>query len=220
MTRSVALGAVGEFAASHHGAFTRSQAAAHQLHRGAIAALKGRGVLVEPVSNVLVVVGAPTTWEQRLRVATLAGGSPSIGIAASAGRLLRVDGFETDPQLAVTKRRGATVRLEGVMVLQTIANYEPQDIVHIGPIPCTGLARTVCDIFELYGREMGERAIDDFQRRGASLRWLEQTARRVQDIKGRGLAAMIEEIESRKCRGEVRGSWFEKLVEFREPREC
>lgn len=214
MIRSVALGAVGEFAASHHGAFTRSQAAAHELHRGAIAHLKERGVLAEPVPNVLVIIGAPATWEQRLYVANLAGSSPSLSIGASAGRLQHVDGFVDDPRLVVAKRRGATVRLDDVTVMQTLASYEPRDIVQIGPIACTGLARTVCDIYAMYGREMGERALDDFQRRGASLRWLEQTARRVQNIKGRGLTAMIDEIEARKCGGEVRGSWFEKLVEL------
>jgi very-short-patch-repair endonuclease len=213
MTRIVALGAVGEFAASHHGAFTRSQAAAFEVHRGVIARLKQRGVLTEPIPNVLVIVGAPATWQQQLYVATLAGATPGIAAGPSAARLHRIDGFESDPRVHVATTRGSHLSRPGVTVSQTISSYGRRDIVEVQQIRCSGLARTVCDIFGQFGPAVGERAIDDFQRRGESMAWLEHTARGVQDVKGRGLARMIADIAARRNSGEVRGSWFEKLVE-------
>ena len=47
-------GAVGEFAASRHGALTRSQAADLGLSRKVIGRLKGSGHLAEPLPGVLV----------------------------------------------------------------------------------------------------------------------------------------------------------------------
>ena len=151
MTRSAALGAVGEFAAAHHGAFTRSQAAAHNVHQGSIARLKQRGVLAELVPNVLVVVGAPRTCKQRLYVATLTGGTPGIACGSSAARLYKFDGFETDRRLSVAKTVGTRVRLEQVTVSQTLASYPLGDIVEVDGIGTSGLARTVCDLYAMLG---------------------------------------------------------------------
>ena len=213
MTRSVALGAVGEFAAAHHGAFTRSQAAAHNVHQGSIARLKQRGVLAELVPNVLVVVGAPRTCKQRLYVATLTGRTPGIACGSSAARLYKFDGFETDRRLSVAKTVGTRVRLEQVTVSQTLASYPPDDIVEVDGIGTSGLARTVCDLYAMLGALPGERGLDDFQRRGLSMPWLARTAQRVQDSKGRGMTRLLSELELRRDPIPVRGSWFEKLVE-------
>ena len=213
MTRSVALGAVGEFAAAHHGAFTRSQAAEFDLHRGPIARLKERGVLAEPVPNVLVVVGAPHTWQQRLFIATLAGGAPGIACGPSAARLHQLDGFEVDQRVTVAKPPGGRVLLKHVEVSQTLASYLRRDIVEIDGIRSASAARTVCDLYNFHGPAVGERALDDFQRRRMSLAWLNDVAQRVQLDKGRGLSRLLAELEVRRSPTPVRDSWFEKLVE-------
>src|SRR5688500_2741460 len=94
MPSSADFGAVGELAAASHGVVTRQQAAQLGLTRHSIDALVARGLLLKPAPGVLVVRGAPPTWEQTLRIATLSGGPSSLAVIESAARLHGVDGFE------------------------------------------------------------------------------------------------------------------------------
>lgn len=66
-------------------------------------------------------------------------------------------------------------------------------------MPVTGLARTICDLAAEPGIEI-ERLIDDFERRGKSLRWLEQTATQLATRGRSGPAAVLVDIERRRRR--------------------
>jgi len=113
MPKAVSLGAVGEFAASRHGAFTRSQAADHGLGSKAVGRLIRRGVLDEPAPDVLRICGAPATLEQRAYMATLAHGGRGLLIGGIAARLHAVDGFDDHPDVLVAIPRGGRMRLPG-----------------------------------------------------------------------------------------------------------
>jgi very-short-patch-repair endonuclease len=220
MPYSVALGAVGELAASHHGAFTRRQAAAIGTSSQALTRWKRRGVLTEPVAGVLVVRGSPPTWHQRVYVATASLDEHPVASGAASARLHRLDGFEDDTSVEVTVEHGRRLRLPGAAVRQTTHAIPPEDIIVIDGIRTTGLARTICDLAGRVDADRLERAIDDFQRRGASLLWLERTALRLQRRGRAGSRQVLEEVARRRTAGRVRDSWFEKLTELclRSPR--
>ena len=221
MAASVTLGAVVELAAAHHGAFTRRQAAATGLSPTSIAALVRRGVLAEPAPGLLVVRGSPSTFERHATAAALLVGDRGAVAGDASGWLHRVDGVERAPaviEVVVAKGRRVAVGDLPVVVRACRAGIDPRDVVELGGVRTTGLARTICDLAADRDRRGIVRLVDDFERRGRSLRWLEVTARRLQ-AKGRsGPGAVLAEIGHRTERrrtgreGQVRGSWFQQMV--------
>ena len=107
-----AVRAVAELAASQHGAFTRRQAAANKLlsWRGSRPPSATDGwSSVRPACSP--VAGHPDTWEQRLIVATLAGGGHGVASHRSAARLHGLDGFDHDAHVEVTVDNRHRLRL-------------------------------------------------------------------------------------------------------------
>ena len=96
MRRNDAMGAVAELAASQHGAFTRRQAAAIGLSPRQIRSLVTLSMLNEPCPGVYRVRATPTTWHQRLMIATLCG-SGFWGAFRAAAYLHQIDGFRHPP---------------------------------------------------------------------------------------------------------------------------
>lgn len=181
-------GAVGEFAASRHGALTRSQAADLGLSRKVIGRLKDSGHLAEPLPGVLVVVGAPATWEQRLRVATL--GSSAAGTAGfrSGAALNRLDGYPRIPvEVIVPTWRQALVG----SAQQHRARVEACDIVDVDGITCTNIARTLADLGSVDPAEKVRVAFESAWRRGVSLMWLRSTAERLHRPGQRGTGVLL-----------------------------
>ncbi len=171
-----------------------------------------RGILDEPVPGVLRFVGAPQTWEQRLMLTSLATREPGRAIAGSSARLHRLDGFDDDDRRHVAVRRGTRHPCESARVSWTLETYSPGDVTTVAGIRCAGLARTVCDLAQ-YEPEGYLRAADDFQRRGASLAWLEQTARRLQRHGRPSPSRVLADVRLRQAGGRVTDSWFERLME-------
>ena len=179
-----------------------------------ISRLVRRGVLTEPAPGVLVVGGAPTTFEQRAYVATLAGGGHGLLIGEASAGMHVVDGLVDHDDVLVAIPRGGRMPLADVTATQRRGQYVDElDVVLIDGIPCSSFARTVADLAR-YRPSAYERAADDFQRRGFSLEWLEQTLRRMPRRRGDGLAMAFADLELRRRGGTVRGSWFERLVEL------
>ena len=214
MPTCTVLGAVGELAASHHGAFTRSKAAEFGLDHHDLARLVERGVLLLPAPSVLVVRGSPRTWLQSAYIACLAAGGRGIAISGGSARLHDVDGFAGHTGVVIAGPRGCRVRLPGVTMTQLRDTYDDElDVTELEGIPCSSLARTVADLAR-YHPDRYERAADDFQRRSTSLEWLAQTIERVPARRGDGRALMVDDLQRRRNGGTVRGSWFEQLVEL------
>ncbi|MCE9623124.1 MAG: hypothetical protein K8R99_12335 [Actinomycetia bacterium] len=211
MTNSPLMGGVGDVAASHHAAISRSQAVASGLGTPQIRRELKRSTLRVGAPNVFLVHGAPTTWHQALMAATLTANGAGIASYRAAARLHGLDGFTAD-LIEVTVPRGRRVRVPDAIVHQGFVPDTHR--VEIDGIPCTSLARTLIDLAQVVTTLELERALDDFQRRGYSLTWLEQMATELHRPGQRGTKLVLAEVAQRRTSGVVRGSWFEKLIEL------
>jgi len=201
----------GDVAASHHAVLSRTQAAELNLSAGTVRRLKQRGVLAEPAPGALVVHGAPTTWRQRMAVVIASSGGRALVSHRSAAAMHSLEGFAEGIREVITLR-GVRLRVPGVIVHQVSVAVPDEDIIVIDGIPCTTLARTIVDLPQVVDDRTMERALDDFERRGYSLTWLEQVANRLHRPGQRGTKLILAEVRRRRQRGRVRGSWFEKLI--------
>ena len=146
------------------------------------------GWMTEPFPGVLVIVGSPNTWRQRLMVATLASNQAGVaGFFASAG-LHGVDGFGPGPVhvLVPNWRRGL-----GPDIVQHIGPFHDADITVVDEIRCTGIARTLCDIAGPCTSQQTRIAFDWAWRSGHSLTWLRQTAERLDHPGRKGPRAIL-----------------------------
>lgn len=211
VTNSPLMGGVGDVAASHHAAISHSQAVALGLMPSRIRQELERNTLRVGAPNVYFVHGAPPTWEQSLMAATLTANAAGVASYRSAAQLHGIDGFTGDV-IEVTVPRGRRVRIPGAIVHQGLVPDAHR--FEIDGIPCTSLARTLIDLAQVATALELERAIDDFQRRGYSLTWLEQMAHELHRPGQCGTKLVLAEVARRRSLGVVRGSWFEKLIEL------
>jgi hypothetical protein len=212
MRRNDAMGAVAELAASQHGAFSRRQAAANGFTRRQIQALVSESVVDEPISGVLRICGSPRSWRQEMMIATLVGVGFHAGFRAAA-YLHELDGFRRPPPIEVVGGPSCR-RIRGLDVIQHWVDPLPlEDLVIIDGIPCTGLARSVIDVCGLGDADRALRAVDDFERRQASLNWLRLTAERLHRPGQAGTRVCRDLLDRRQRGGRVPDSWFERLVE-------
>lgn len=211
MTNSPLMGGVGDVAASHHAAISRSQAVSLGLKPSRIRQELERSTLRIGAPNVYLVHGAPSTWHQALMAATLTANGAGIASYRAAAQLHGIDGFTAD-LIEVTVPRGRRVRVPDAIVHQGFVPDTHR--LEVDEIPCTSLARTLIDLAQVVTALELERAIDDFQRRGYSLTWLEQMATELHRPGQRGTKLVLAEVANRRASGVVRGSWFEKLIEL------
>jgi predicted transcriptional regulator of viral defense system len=204
-------GEIAAVAEQQHALFTRRQARAIGLSRAALAARIHDGTFEEIAPGVLRVAGAPPSWRQSLRAATLVGSGSAVASHRAAAVLHGLDGFQAGPiEVSVT----ASCRLSlANTVVHHVQSLEPPDVTTIDGIPVTGLARTLCDLGSVVGADLVERALDDARRRFASLRWLRETALRLHRPGQSGTKRLLVLLDALDGQGSVRGSWFEKLVE-------
>ncbi len=190
--------------------FTTNEARDAGLSSSTLSRLGQRGIVCPHGAGVYSVAGTPPTWHQRVSIAVHSA-PDSIAIGPTAARLHRLDGFDDCTEIHVAMSRGARNRQADV-VAGTLQSYAFGDVTSVEGIACSGTARTVCDL-AASSSDHYERAADDFQRRGLSLQWLLQTAQRLAANGRSGPQAVIADVERRLTGGEVRGSWFERLVE-------
>ena len=211
MTNSPVMGGVGDVAASHHAAFSHSQAVALGLSLPRIRQELERSTLRVGAPNVYVVHGAPNTWQQDLMAATLTANGAGVASHRASAQMHKLDGFAAD-LIEVTVPRGRRLRMPNAIVHQGFV--PPEHCIVIVGILCTSLARTLVDAPQVVSASEMERALDDYQRRGYSLVWLEQMALQLHRPGQRGTKLVLAEVARRRQSGVVRGSWFEKLVEM------
>lgn len=204
-----AWGAVAELAASQHGVTNRRQAAALSFDYRCVARALEAGRLDEPVPGVLVLRGAPATFHQRLAVAVLAGGG-TIASHRAAALLQGLDGVRVAP-IEVTVRRGRYPSIDGVVVHRSTP-LDERDVTVVDGIRCTTVARTLCDLGAVLPQDDVERCLDGALRRGASLRWVEETLARLDRPGPSGTATLRRILADPRRAGGVPESWFERLV--------
>jgi hypothetical protein len=210
-----AVRAVAELAASQHGAFTRRQAADKKFSRARVATALRNGWLVERVPGVLAVAGHPDTWEQRVILATLAGGGHGVASHRAAARLHGLDGFTGDTHVELTVHNHHRLRLPaaiGATVHHVDRLDADLDIVVLRGIQTTGLARTLADLGSVCITSEVRRALTDVRRRGSSLQWIRQTAQRCHRPGQAGTGQLLRLLDAVPHEGEVPESWFEELL--------
>jgi very-short-patch-repair endonuclease len=184
-------GAAGEFAASRHGALTRSQAAENGISFRVIERLLRDESLREPVPGVLVVVGSTPTWHQRMYVATLASRGAGVAGFRSAAAFHWLDGYAPGPVelLLPGKRR---IYLAGVVHHRgPMGTEHDNDFTEVDGIACTGVARTLCDLGSVDPGEKVKVAFESAWRKGYSLTWMRQTAERLHRPGQRGTGVLL-----------------------------
>ena len=145
-------------------------------------------------------------------IATLMGPGFHAGYRAAA-HLHRLDGFHRSPPIEVVGGPSCR-RIRWLDVVQHwVEPLSSEDLVVVDGIPCTGLARSVVDVCGLVDADIALRAVDDFERRGASLNWLRLTAERLHRPGQSGTRVCRELLDRRQRGGRVPDSWFERLVE-------
>lgn len=206
-----ALGAVSSSAACRHGVITRTLAAQRGLHRNQIRRLIDAHVLFEPVQGVLVMTSTPPSWRQQVAIAVAAGGDHGVASHRCAARLHDLDGWAAARCIELSASRRYKAQVDAVV--HQVGALEPCDVVKVDGIRVTSLARTLADLGAVVGANHVERALDDARRRGVSLRWIDETARRPHRPGRGGPATLLAAIRDITPEEAVRGSWFEKLVE-------
>ncbi|HEX4982345.1 MAG TPA: type IV toxin-antitoxin system AbiEi family antitoxin domain-containing protein [Ilumatobacteraceae bacterium] len=210
-----AVRAVAELAASQHGAFTRRQAAAKKFSRARIATALRNGWLLERPPGVLAISGHPDTWEQRLTLATLAGGGHGVASHRAAARLHGLDGFACDNHVEVTVDNHHRLRLPADIgaTIHHVDRLEVElDVVVLEGIRATGLARTLADLGSVCTTSEVRRALTDVRRRGSSIQWIRQTAQRCHRPGQAGTGQLLRLLDAIPHEGGVPESWFEELL--------
>ncbi len=154
---------------------------------------------LEPVRiKVYRLGGAPESWEQSLHAACLARPGSVASFRAAAG-LGRLNDFDRD-LLELTVRGVNRARLADVVVHQSDV-WGPGHVATKGGVPCTSVARTLCDLSAVVPEWMVERAVDDALRRKlVSLAGIRRVADAL-DRRGRRRATVVRRILSARTPG-------------------
>ena len=166
MTTTSAIHAVAELAASQHSVFTRRQAADLNLTAHRVATALAQGWLNEPYPGVLVVGGAPRTFQSASDGGDMAAGGHGAASHRAAARcigstvsLVRDDRGERRPHPSLVAEPARC--LYGCR--HTTSSLDECDLVDVDGIRTTNLARTLADLGSvvrdrrLVGRALTER---------------------------------------------------------------
>lgn len=155
---------VSRLASRRHGVLTTNELLALGCTRHQIRAALERGELIRRHTHVFRVAAAPPTWEQRLLIATHAGGPGTLASHRSAARLWALDGSTTGRPEVVTPRhlRSCAPHVGRIHESTDLHLAEPTERNHI---PCTGIARTLVDLGAVVPIERVQQAVDDAIRR-------------------------------------------------------
>jgi hypothetical protein len=203
-----------EFAVSHHGVVTRSQAAGFGFTPRDILLAKQAGWLTEPARGALVLVGYPPTWEQRLAIVTATSAAKPLVSNGAAARMFALDGLGAARGEVIVLRPGRLSRraAEGLVVHQTSV-LTSADRYELHGLPCTGLARTLVDLGSSESEDVVWRALISARRiHRVNPLWLQQTALRVHRPGQPGSGVMIRALRRWSAEGNLPDSWFEELL--------
>jgi very-short-patch-repair endonuclease len=131
-------------AATQHGLLTRAQAREAGLSPFQIERRVQGGRWSSLNRQVVAIAGAPSTWEQSVLAAVLAGGPGAVASHATAARLYRLPGFEDAPT-ELTTSLGRRVRVDGIVAHRSGTLFDA-DVRTVRRIPTTAPARLVVDL--------------------------------------------------------------------------
>lgn len=134
-----------ELAATQHAAFSRDQARRSGLSDRRLDGMIDRGAVRRAAPGVFVVSGAPSSWAQRLQVATLSLPG-SLASHRAAVRLHGVDGIDHAPIEVLVERGQQRRRRPRGVVLHETKDLRGPDLDERDGIPCSSLVRTLVDL--------------------------------------------------------------------------
>ena len=182
----------GEFVASRHGVLTRKQASSLGLSNKAIRSMLDQGLLREPVAGVLVVHGSPPTWRQKLATVTVASNGAAVAGFRSAAALHQLDSYDPGPVEVIVHTARRELRAHAIVRRGPL---DLCDVVQVDGIRCTTIARTLVDIASVDTQLKATIAFESAWRAGASLGWIESTARRLQRPRQHGSRVILQLVE-------------------------
>jgi len=144
-------------ATSQHGLLTTAQLRLLGFTKAHQANLVRHGVIERVRRGVIRLAGSSPTWEQALLGVCLSQGAP---VVASHRSALRIWGLRTRfTGIEVSVRYPKNRRLDGVQVHRSV-DLVDDDIVFVGPIPVTSVARAICDSGATFPDREVQRAVD------------------------------------------------------------
>lgn len=150
-----------EVAASQAGAVSRAQLTDLGVARGQRRSLIRQGVLRRVAPGVLVLAGSDSSWPQDLWVCLLGAGEFSFAYRRSAAVLWGLDGVEPGT-VEVAVARGRNPRQSGTARLTGLG---PGDVVRLGGLRVTSIARTLVDLGSVLDGPIVERSLECALRR-------------------------------------------------------
>jgi len=210
MPKSADMRALGEFAASRHGTFNLSQAAANGISPEVVARVERDGLVVKVRRGVYRFTSTEQTWRTDLYAACL--GLRVCASYYSAAALRVVDGYTSAPEMPeLLCHHHDPVDVPGALVRRT--RWLPKkDTSIVDGIPCTTLERTILDLSGLVGHRQRVELIDIAQRRKVKM---DEILDRADKLRKRGRSGITEvmDIVRRRMNGyAVPESVFERLL--------
>jgi very-short-patch-repair endonuclease len=171
---------VSRLADAQYGLFSREQLCGLGVTKGMIQRRLAAGRWERMNPRVFRIAGAPESWRQSLRAATLGWGDGAVSSHRSAAGLWRLAGFEPGPiELTVP---GLRQRAVPVIVHRNVL-FEA-DVTIREAIPVTTPARTLIDLASVCPPDAVEKAFDDALRR--KMISIPRMVWRLDEIEGRG----------------------------------
>lgn len=205
--------AIAERARTQLGLVTRTQLRADGVSRAALSRRVASGALVPVTANVLRLGGAPDEPRMPTMAACL-----DLGAVASHRTALWLHDLAPRPPLTdVTVRKGRSTGItstrDGVRV-HTSTNLPRDDVVRVGPIPTTSVARTLMGVAAL--AEVDDEALlglveEAVRRRLATDRWLWWVLEQ-RRCRGRDGVRRFEAVLARRAELGPTESWLEREV--------
>jgi hypothetical protein len=144
--------------------------------------------------------------------ATLADGNHAAASHRAAARLHGLDGFAECDVVEVSVTSAHRWRTKDGVVAHHVIALDPEDVVDVEGIRCTGLARTLADLGAVVPPLAVRRALTDVRRRGTSLRWIQLTVDRLHRPGPSGTGVLLRQLTTIPCEGRLPDSWFEELL--------
>ena len=192
-------------AAAQNSQFAMEQARLLCLKPSQIHALRKRGEIEWVRQRVWRFVSSPEPRDDAV-TAFLACWPHAVISHASAAAYHGLTRVEVPEQAEVTVRKGTRCRVAGVVV-HTSRSLEGADILSVGPLRYTSLARTVCDLADPAEPWETLSILDDAVAAGASRKWIHNRAEALR--LGRDGVRLIERATRAGASDEFR-SWLER----------
>lgn len=156
--------ALASIAQSQYGLITRRQALDAGLSKEAILRRVRTGRLVVMSRNVYRLMGAPSSWEQKLLAAFLSLGPGAVVSGRSAAILYGLLHRSDIVELSIPNTR--KVKTPVGWIVHRVKDLPPQDVVRFGPFLVTSPQRTMIDIAGLVSPDVLDSALDTGHQKG------------------------------------------------------